>query len=152
VALVTIGYITSLRGKPGRASALLRDGLQQLILARETIYLMYGLLACAGHATLQQQPLRAAALFGAGMRLAEHARLAFVQGVLELVLAHIEQARAQSDPEAFDRALQHGRLLSLDAAVAQAQQLLEETGGQLEVLEYGWADSRHRARLLSLAS
>jgi non-specific serine/threonine protein kinase len=132
VALVTLGYIAVLRGEPQQASTLLRDGLRQLILAQETIYLLYGLLACAGFATLQQRPLDAAALFGAGTRHAEHMRLAFVRGALALAQTQIERARAQSAPEAFERALQHGRSLTLDEAVALAQSLLEAADGEPE--------------------
>jgi tetratricopeptide (TPR) repeat protein len=137
VALVTLGYIAVLRGELQQASILLRDGLRQLILAQETIYLLYGLLACAGFATLQQRPLDAAALFGAGTCHAEHMRLAFVRGALALVHTQIEHARAQSAPDAFERALQHGRWLSLDEAVALAQALLEAAEGQPERVPSG---------------
>jgi predicted ATPase/DNA-binding SARP family transcriptional activator len=132
VALLTLGYIAVLRGEPQQASTLLRDGLRLLIMAQEMTYLLYGLLACAGFATLQQRPLDAAALFGAGTRHAEHMRLAFVGGALTLAQTQIEQARAQSDAQAFERALQHGRTRTLDEAVALAQSLLEATAGQPE--------------------
>jgi len=46
-ALITLGYIAALRGEPQQASAMLRDGLRQLMLAQETTYLLYGLLALA---------------------------------------------------------------------------------------------------------
>ena len=85
----------------------------------------------------------AAALYGAGTHHAANVRLAFIRGVLALAHAHIERARAQSAPEEFDRALQHGRSLSLDEAVALAQSLIEETDGQRErVLEDPWAMTR----------
>jgi predicted ATPase len=132
VALVTLGYIAVLRGEPQHARTLLRDGLRQLILAQETIYLLYSLLACAGFATLQQRPLDAAALFGAGTRQAEHVQLAFIRGALALVHTQIERARAQCTPEAFERALQHGRSLALEEAVALAQSLLEAADDQPE--------------------
>jgi non-specific serine/threonine protein kinase len=126
VALVSLGYIAVLRGDAQRASTLLQDGLRQLILAQETTFLLYGLLACAGFATLQQRPLQAAALFGAGTHHAANVRLAFIRGVLALTDTHIEQARAQSTPTAFEQAMQRGRSLGLEQAVALAQSLLEE--------------------------
>jgi predicted ATPase/DNA-binding SARP family transcriptional activator len=132
VALVILGYIAVLRGDSQQASTLLRDGLRQLRLAQETTFLLYGLLACAGFAAIQQRPLDAAALFGAGTRHAAKVRLIFVRGVLALAHAHIERARDQSAPEAFHRALQRGRSLSLDEAVALAQSLLEAASGQPE--------------------
>jgi predicted ATPase/DNA-binding SARP family transcriptional activator len=143
VALVTLGYIAVLRGEQQPASALLRDGLRQLILARETIYLLYGLLACAAFATIQRQPLYAAVLFGAGTRHAANMRLALIRGALARIEGHIEQARAQSAPAAFDQAMQRGRSLSLDEAVALAQSIIEEAHGQSErVLGEMWAMAR----------
>jgi predicted ATPase len=140
VALVTLGYIAVLRGESQRAGTLLRDGLRQLMLARETTYLLYGLLACAGFATLQQRSLEAAVLYGAGTRQAANVRLAFIRGALALVQKHIEQARAQSDPVEFDYALQQGRSLSLEEAVALAQSLIDAADGQPERIVAGrWA-------------
>jgi predicted ATPase/DNA-binding SARP family transcriptional activator len=132
VALVTLGYIAVLRGEPQQASTLLRDGLRQLIVAQETPYLLYGLLACAGFATLQQRPLDAAALFGAGTRHAEHVHLTFIRGALGQVQTHIEHARSQCAAEAFERALRYGCSLALEEAVALAQSLLEAADGQPE--------------------
>jgi hypothetical protein len=125
VALVTLGYIAVLRGDAQPAAALLRDGLRQLLRAQETTYLLYGLLACAGFATMLRRPFEAAALFGAGLQHAGNVRLTFIRSVLALARAHLERARAVSDTAAFDQALQHGRSLTLDAAVALAQALLE---------------------------
>jgi MalT-like TPR region len=143
VALAALGYIAVLRGDPQQASMLLRDALHHLIQVRETTYLLYGLLACSGLATILQQPLCAAMLFGAGTYHAANVRLAFIRGVLTMAHAHIERARAQSTPEAFDRALQHGRSLSLDEAVALAQSLIEGADSQQErVLEASWAMAR----------
>jgi predicted ATPase/DNA-binding SARP family transcriptional activator len=140
VALVTLGYVAVLRGEPEQASAQLRDGLQQLILAQETTLLLYGLLACAGFAAIRQRPLQAAALFGAGTGHAANVRLTFIPKLLALAHAQIERARAQSTPEAFDRAMRHGRSLSLEEAVALAQSLLEEAVGKRErVLGDRWA-------------
>jgi hypothetical protein len=133
--MVTLGYIAMLRGDTQQASMLLQDGLRQLILAQETTFLLYGLLACAGFATILRRPLWAAALFGAGTHHAANVQLAFVRGVLALAHAHIEQAREQSDPEAFELAMQHGRSLALEEAVALAQSLLEEAGEPERVLE-----------------
>jgi predicted ATPase len=125
VALVTLGYIAVLRGEPEQASTLLFDGLGQLMVAQETIYVLYALLACAGFATLQRRPLDAATLFGAATRHAEHMRLAFVRGALALAQRQLERAREQSNPQAFEQALQHGRSLALDEAIALAQSILE---------------------------
>jgi non-specific serine/threonine protein kinase len=138
VALVTLGYIAARRGDPQRASTLLRDGLRQLILAQETTYLLYGLLACAGFATIQRRPLWAATLFGAGTHQAANVHLALVRKVMGIVHAHIEQSREQCDPQAFERALRHGQSLSLEQAVVLAQSLLEEIGDQ-QPLEEQWA-------------
>jgi non-specific serine/threonine protein kinase len=130
VALVTLGYIAVLRGDAQRAGALLQEGLQQLIRAKETTFLLYVLLACAGFAALQQRPLDAAALFGAGVRHAATVRLTFIRSVLALVRAPIERARAMSTPEAFEQALQRGQALTLDEAVVLAQALLEDAADQ----------------------
>jgi hypothetical protein len=132
VALVTLGYIVALRGESQQAGTLLQDGLQQLTLAQEKTYLLYGLLACAGFATIQQQPLYAAVLFGAGIRHAENMRLAIIRGVLTRLHEHIEHARAQSAPEQFNQAMQQGHQLSLDEAVALAQSMIEEFHGHHE--------------------
>jgi predicted ATPase len=143
VALVTLGYIAVLRGESQQASALLRDGLRQLMLAQEATYLLYGLLACASFATLQQRPLCAAVLFGAGTRHAANMRLAFIRGVLARMHEHIEQARAQSTPAAFDQAMRHGYSLSLDEAVTLAQSTIEEAPGDPErVLGDRWTIAR----------
>jgi hypothetical protein len=130
VALVTLGYIAVLRGESQQAGTLLRDGLRQLMLAREATYLLYGLLACSGFAAHQRRPLDAATLYGAGTRQAANMRLAFIRGALKLVNKHIEQARAQSDPADFEYALQHGRSLSLEEAVGLAQSLIDTADGQ----------------------
>jgi predicted ATPase/DNA-binding SARP family transcriptional activator len=143
VALVTLGYIAALRGDAQQAGMLLRDGLQQLIMAQEKIYLLYGLLACAGFATVQQQPLYAAVLFGAGTRHAENMRLAIIRGVLTRMHQHIEQARGQCIAEEFDQALQQGYSLALEEAVALAQLMIEEAHGHQErVLGNRWALAR----------
>jgi tetratricopeptide (TPR) repeat protein len=140
VALITFGYIALLRDEPQQASAMLRDGLRQLMLAQEMTFLLYGLLACAAFAAIRQWPLQAAALFGATKRHAASVRLPFVPGVLALVQEHIERARDQSSPELFEGALQRGRSLALDEAVALAQSLVEETGAQGErVLGGEWS-------------
>jgi predicted ATPase/DNA-binding SARP family transcriptional activator len=143
VALVTLGYIAALRGESHQASMLLRDGLQQLILAQEKTYLLYGLLACAGFATIQQQPLYAAVLFGAGTRHAANMQLAIIRGVLTRLREHIEQARAQSEPEQFSQAMRQGHQLTLDEAVMLAQSMIEESHGHQErVLGNRWALAR----------
>ena len=132
IALITLGYIAMLRGEPEEASALLQDGLRQLILAKDMTYLLYGLLACAAFAAVRQRPQQAAALFGATTHHAENVHLPFVPRVLALAHTHIEQARNQSAPEVFEGALQRGRFLSLDEAVALAQSLLKEAAGKRE--------------------
>jgi predicted ATPase/DNA-binding SARP family transcriptional activator len=141
VALVTLGYIATLRGDPQQASALLRDGLQQLIQAQETTLLLYGLLACASFAAMRQQPLYAAALYGAGLQHAANVRLIFLRGLLALAHTHIARARAASALVEFDQALQHGRSLALDEAVALAQSLIESDDEQhmLVLREKSWA-------------
>ncbi|HEU5102861.1 MAG TPA: hypothetical protein VFU22_27755, partial [Roseiflexaceae bacterium] len=140
VALVTLGYIAVMRGDAQRAGTLLRDGLRRLVQAGETTYLLYGLLACAGFAMLQQRPLDTAVLYGAGTRQAANVRLTFIRGALALAQNHVDQARAQSDPAQFDLALQHGRSLSLEQAVALAQSLIDEADGQPErILKERWA-------------
>jgi predicted ATPase len=130
IALITLGYIAIQRGKPEQARALLRDGLRQLMLAKDTIYLLYGLLTCAAFAAIRQRPQQAAALFGATTRHAESVHLPFIPRVLALAHTYIEQARDQSAPEVFEGALRRGRSLSLDDAVALAQSLLEEPAGK----------------------
>jgi predicted ATPase/DNA-binding SARP family transcriptional activator len=133
VALATLGYIAVLRGKPDQAAALLRDGLQQLLLGQDLTYVLYVLLACCGLATVRQQPLPAAVLFGAATRQAEHVGLRFIAGLWHLIQVHVEQARRQSAAEEFNRALQHGQSLSVDEAIALAQALLASThSAQLE--------------------
>jgi hypothetical protein len=132
IALITLGYIAMLRAEPEQASALLQDGLRQLILAKDMTYLLYGLLACAAFAAIQQRPQQAAALFGATTRHAEKVHLPFVPRVLALAYTHIEQARSQSAPEVFEGALERGRFLSLDEAIALAQSLLEESADKCE--------------------
>jgi predicted ATPase/DNA-binding SARP family transcriptional activator len=140
VALVTLGYIAVLRGDAQPAGALLRDGLRQLRRAQETTYLLYGLLACAGFATMLRRPFEAAALFGAGLEHAGNVRLTFIRSVLALARAHMERTRGAGDAAAFEQALQHGRSLTLDAAVALAHTLFEAGDDQHAlVLGERWA-------------
>jgi hypothetical protein len=143
IALVTLGYIAALRGESQQACTLLRDGLQQLKLAQEMPYLLYGLLACACFASIQQRPLCAAVLFGAGAHHAANARLIFIRGVLARAQEHIEHARAQSTPAAFNQAMRRGQSLALDEAVTLAQSMFDEVDGHPErVLENRWAMGR----------
>jgi tetratricopeptide (TPR) repeat protein len=132
VALITLGFIAMLRGEPDQASALMQDGLRQLLLAQEMTYLLYGLLASAAFAAIWQRPQQAAALIGATTRHAERVHLPFIPQVLALAHAHIEQARAQSATEVFESALQRGRSLSLDEAVTLAQSMIEGAAGTRE--------------------
>jgi hypothetical protein len=132
VALITLGYIVMLRGELDQASVLLRDGLRQLLIAKDTIFLLYGLLGCAAFAAIRRRPELAAALFGATTRHAESVRLPFVPRVLAMAHMHIEQARAESAPEVFEGAMQRGRSLSLDDAVELAQSLLEAPASKRE--------------------
>jgi predicted ATPase/DNA-binding SARP family transcriptional activator len=130
VALVALGFIAVLRGDLEQASALLQDGLQQLIQSGDMPYLVYGLLACSVLATRQQRPQEAAALFGAATRHAENAGLRFVRELWVLTQRQVEQAREQLAAEEFDRALQDGRSLSFDQAVALALSLIEATAAK----------------------
>jgi tetratricopeptide (TPR) repeat protein len=120
-----LGFIGVLRGEPAQAAPLLRDALHNLVLVRETTFLLMGLLVCCGLAVLQQQPLRAVMLFAGTVRYAATVGLALSPVLLTAVQMQIEQARAQVSTEEFDRAQLHGQSLSLDEVIALAQSLVE---------------------------
>jgi hypothetical protein len=121
--LIALGYIAALRGDLQQAESLMHDGLKQLLVVPETTILLYAVLAYAALAALQQQPLRAAKLFGAAIQHGQNVGVAIGGPVRNLVQRQIEQARDQIDDTSFERALERGRLLSLAEALTLAQSL-----------------------------
>jgi hypothetical protein len=119
IALIALGFVAVLSGN-GAAAARLRDGLELLQRVEERTFLVYGLLACAALAILRGEPLRAAALYGAGTSLARRQGLAVTLPLLQIVQSRLAEARAQGGPAAFDAAEADGGALTLADAVARA--------------------------------
>ena len=124
IALVALGFIAVLRDDPEQAAALLSDGLDLLVLVRETNYLLYGLLAGSALASIRGQFLPAVELLSAAQHHTRHMGLRLVPDLLARVHAVIERNRTQVPPDAFEAAAQRGRSLSLEATVALARSLI----------------------------
>ncbi|MBC8162988.1 MAG: transcriptional activator domain-containing protein, partial [Roseiflexaceae bacterium] len=88
------GFIALLRGNPTQAAQLLQEGLQQHGLMRNTLFQLYGLLACCGLAVQQGQPVCAVTLFSAATHQANSRSLALSQSMLAMIAPLIEQARS----------------------------------------------------------
>lgn len=121
------GFIALLRGNHAQAAELLQAGLQQHGLVRNTLFQLYGLLACCGLAMHQRQPICAVTLFSAATHQADSRSLALSQSILAMIEPLIERARSAIAADAFGQAWQRGRSLSLDGAIALAQSLLSSS-------------------------
>lgn len=107
-------------GDHQRARTLLREGLelsQRLQMSRLTVYQLHVAAALAGS---QEQPRRAARLWGAAEASREALRVVLSPFQRYIYGPHIATARAQLSEEAWEASLIEGRAMSLEEAVGYA--------------------------------
>ena len=118
--LVLLGWAALRQGKHEEAHALFRDGL---LWARELgamLTLHWCLVGWAALAGAQQQPVRAARLFGAGAALQVARAIALAPANQAELAAEFAAARRQLPDAAWDVAWQDGHTMALAAAVTVA--------------------------------
>jgi predicted ATPase/DNA-binding XRE family transcriptional regulator len=119
-----LGLVRLLAGDVEAAKVLYRETLASDVRTGNKLGIAWCVTGAAGIATEVGKTERAARLFAAGEAIRDDVGQGVRPIVREIYEAFVARARTRLEPAVFDRAWDEGRTLSLDAAAAEAAEVL----------------------------
>jgi hypothetical protein len=123
ILLQNLGHIELRLGASEVARKYFGEAMRTSVQLRSEFYVSLALYGFAGIAAVQNEPLRAARLFGAGDAALERMSVPVIEPSDKADYDYnVELARAQTDATSWQRAYEEGRRMSLEQAVEYASE------------------------------